>query len=228
VGGQHPGSAGMRQFAAEDGSAAGAQGKPLAARRLRQLGIDPDARRRCGWPTHPGVPHTRPSKEVVLRSGVKQFQSGEGAIPVRPFRRIAPLQCRPAATAELRSEFIEIYVETGPRRKPPLAQPPSPRDQEPPSWSRGWDVMGSILRRKSWELISTATWPKNPPQPHRSSRPSGQAMPSRALAWRGPACSTRFRGEPLPPEPAPGSDCGRELPTGLFDFLRAIAFAPPG
>jgi len=104
-------SAGMRQFAAEDGSAAGAKENLWQQDAEGNWSIDPD-RDALRMANHTRVFHNRPSKEVVLEAVVKQFQSGEGAIQFAP-EAIARSNADLLPTAELRSEFIDIYVDQG-------------------------------------------------------------------------------------------------------------------
>jgi len=104
-------SAGMRQFAAEDGSAAGAKENLWQQDTEGNWSIDPE-RDALRMANHTRVFHNRPSKEVVLEAVVKQFQSGEGAIQFAP-EAIARSNADLLPTAELRSEFIDIYVDQG-------------------------------------------------------------------------------------------------------------------
>ncbi len=104
-------SAGMRQFAADDLSAAGAKENLWQQDAEGNWRIDPE-RDALRMANHTRVFHTRPDRATVLEAVVKQFQSGEGAIQFAPeaiARSNADLLCTP----ELRSEFIEIYVDQG-------------------------------------------------------------------------------------------------------------------
>ncbi len=104
-------SAGMRQFAAEDLSAAGAKENLWQQDSEGNWRIDPE-RDALRMANHTRVFHTRPSREVVLEAVNKQFQSGEGAIQFAP-EAIARSNADLLPTPELRSEFIEIYVDQG-------------------------------------------------------------------------------------------------------------------
>jgi ribonucleotide reductase class II len=104
-------SAGMRQFAADDLSAAGAKENLWQQDADGNWRIDPE-RDALRMANHTRVFHTRPDRATVLEAVMKQFQSGEGAIQFAPeaiARSNADLLCTP----ELRSEFIEIYVDQG-------------------------------------------------------------------------------------------------------------------
>ncbi|MCP9839764.1 ribonucleoside-triphosphate reductase, adenosylcobalamin-dependent [Synechococcus sp. J7-Johnson] len=104
-------SAGMRQFSAEDSSAAGAKENLWQQDAEGNWSIDPE-RDALRMANHTRVFHNRPSKEVVLEAVVKQFQSGEGAIQFAP-EAIARSNADLLTTPELRSEFIDIYVDQG-------------------------------------------------------------------------------------------------------------------
>jgi ribonucleotide reductase, class II len=104
-------SAGMRQFAADDGEAA------VAKDNLWQQGpdgkwrIDPkrDALRMAN---HTRVFHTKPSHDDVRASVIKQFQSGEGAIQYAP-EAIARSNADLLTSESLRKSFIYIYESLG-------------------------------------------------------------------------------------------------------------------
>ncbi|QPN58100.1 ribonucleoside-triphosphate reductase, adenosylcobalamin-dependent [Synechococcus sp. CBW1107] len=104
-------SAGMRQFAAEDLSAAGAKENLWQQDAEGNWSIDPE-RDALRMANHTRVFHSRPTKEVVLEAVVKQFQSGEGAIQFAP-EAIARSNADLLPTPELRGEFIDIYVDQG-------------------------------------------------------------------------------------------------------------------
>lgn len=104
-------SAGMRQFAAEDLSAAGAKENLWQQDAGGNWSIDPE-RDALRMANHTRVFHSRPTKEVVLEAVVKQFQSGEGAIQFAP-EAIARSNADLLPTADLRREFIDIYVDQG-------------------------------------------------------------------------------------------------------------------
>ncbi|MCT0198219.1 ribonucleoside-triphosphate reductase, adenosylcobalamin-dependent [Synechococcus sp. CS-1325] len=104
-------SAGMRQFSAEDSAAAGAKENLWQQDAEGNWSIDPE-RDALRMANHTRVFHSRPSKEVVLEAVVKQFQSGEGAIQFAP-EAIARSNADLLTTPELRSEFIDIYVDQG-------------------------------------------------------------------------------------------------------------------
>ncbi len=104
-------SAGMRQFSAEDMSAASAKENLWQQDSDGNWRIDPekDALRMAN---HTRVYHTRPSKEVLLEAVTKQFHSGEGAIQFAP-EAIARSNADLLKTKELRQEFIDIYCDQG-------------------------------------------------------------------------------------------------------------------
>ena len=104
-------SAGMRQFSADDKSAAGAKENLWEQDSEGNWRIDPekDALRMAN---HTRVYHKRPSYEVVLDAVKKQFHSGEGAIQFAP-EAIARSNADLLTTKELRQEFIEIYCDQG-------------------------------------------------------------------------------------------------------------------
>ncbi|MCT0225265.1 ribonucleoside-triphosphate reductase, adenosylcobalamin-dependent [Synechococcus sp. CS-1328] len=104
-------SAGMRQFAADDLPAAGAKENLWQQDAAGNWRIDPE-RDALRMANHTRVFHTRPSRETVLEAVIKQFQSGEGAIQFAP-EAIARSNADLLPTPELRSEFIEIYVDQG-------------------------------------------------------------------------------------------------------------------
>ncbi len=104
-------SAGMRQFAADDVAASTAKDNLWQQDSEGNWRIDPE-RDALRMANHTRVFHTRPSREVVLEAVTKQFQSGEGAIQFAP-EAIARSNADLLPTAELRSEFIDIYVDQG-------------------------------------------------------------------------------------------------------------------
>ena len=104
-------SAGMRQFSAEDLSAAGAKENLWQQDAEGNWRIDPE-RDALRMANHTMVYHTRPSREVVLDAVMKQFRSGEGAIQFAP-EAIARSNADLLTTDELRQEFIEIYCDQG-------------------------------------------------------------------------------------------------------------------
>nr|WP_254217049.1 ribonucleoside-triphosphate reductase, adenosylcobalamin-dependent [Synechococcus sp. CCY 9618] len=104
-------SAGMRQFAADDDSAAGAKENLWQQDDQGNWSIDPE-RDALRMANHTRVFHQRPSREVVLEAVTKQFQSGEGAIQFAP-EAIARSNADLLSTPELRSEFIGIYCDQG-------------------------------------------------------------------------------------------------------------------
>ncbi|CAK6692726.1 ribonucleoside-triphosphate reductase, adenosylcobalamin-dependent [Synechococcus sp. CBW1107] len=104
-------SAGMRQFAADDLAAAGAKENLWQQDAAGNWRIDPE-RDALRMANHTRVFHTRPSRETVLEAVTKQFHSGEGAIQFAP-EAIARSNADLLHTPELRSEFIEIYVDQG-------------------------------------------------------------------------------------------------------------------
>jgi ribonucleotide reductase class II len=104
-------SAGMRQFCAEDNSAAGAKENLWQQDSDGNWRIDPE-RDALRMANHTRVFHSRPSRETVLEAVNKQFQSGEGAIQFAP-EAIARSNADLLTTPELRSEFIGIYCDQG-------------------------------------------------------------------------------------------------------------------
>jgi ribonucleotide reductase class II len=104
-------SAGMRQFAAEDHSAAGAKENLWQQDSEGNWRIDPE-RDSLRMANHTRVFHSRPDRATVLEAVTKQFQSGEGAIQFAP-EAIARSNADLLTTAELRSEFIAIYCDQG-------------------------------------------------------------------------------------------------------------------
>jgi ribonucleotide reductase class II len=104
-------SAGMRQFAADDAEAAAAKQNLWQQDAQGNWRIDPE-RDALRMANHTRVFHTRPSRQVVLEAVQQQFQSGEGAIQFAP-EAIARANADLLWTAELRQEFIDIYVDQG-------------------------------------------------------------------------------------------------------------------
>jgi ribonucleotide reductase class II len=104
-------SAGMRQFSAEDNSAAGAKENLWQQDSDGNWRIDPE-RDALRMANHTRVFHSRPSRETVLEAVNKQFQSGEGAIQFAP-EAIARSNADLLSTPELRTEFIGIYCDQG-------------------------------------------------------------------------------------------------------------------
>jgi len=104
-------SAGMRQFAAEDQSAAGAKENLWQQDSEGNWRIDPE-RDSLRMANHTRVFHSRPDRATVLEAVTKQFQSGEGAIQFAP-EAIARSNADLLPTPELRSEFIAIYCDQG-------------------------------------------------------------------------------------------------------------------
>ncbi len=104
-------SAGMRQFSAEDNSAAGAKENLWQQDSEGNWRIDPE-RDALRMANHTRVFHTRPDRATVLEAVIKQFQSGEGAIQFAP-EAIARSNADLLPTPELRTEFIGIYVDQG-------------------------------------------------------------------------------------------------------------------
>ncbi|MEY3758303.1 MAG: ribonucleoside-triphosphate reductase, adenosylcobalamin-dependent [Cyanobacteriota bacterium] len=104
-------SAGMRQFCADDHSAAGAKENLWQQDSEGNWRIDPE-RDALRMANHTRVFHTRPSRETVLEAVTKQFQSGEGAIQFAP-EAIARSNADLLSTPELRQEFIGIYCDQG-------------------------------------------------------------------------------------------------------------------
>ena len=104
-------SAGMRQFSAEDQSAAGAKENLWQQDSEGNWRIDPE-RDSLRMANHTRVFHSRPDRATVLEAVTKQFQSGEGAIQFAP-EAIARSNADLLPTPELRSEFIAIYCDQG-------------------------------------------------------------------------------------------------------------------
>lgn len=104
-------SAGMRQFAAEDNSAAGAKDNLWQQDSEGNWRIDPE-RDALRMANHTRVFHTRPNWDTVLEAVIKQFQSGEGAIQFAP-EAIARSNADLLSTPELREEFVGIYCDQG-------------------------------------------------------------------------------------------------------------------
>jgi ribonucleotide reductase, class II len=104
-------SAGMRQFCAEDNSAAGAKENLWQQDGEGNWSIDPE-RDALRMANHTRVFHNRPDRATVLEAVVKQFQSGEGAIQFAP-EAIARSNADLLTTPELRAEFIGIYCDQG-------------------------------------------------------------------------------------------------------------------
>ena len=104
-------SAGMRQFSAEDSSAAGAKDNLWQQDSEGNWRIDPE-RDALRMANHTRVFHTRPNWDTVLEAVTKQFQSGEGAIQFAP-EAIARSNADLLPTLELREEFVGIYCDQG-------------------------------------------------------------------------------------------------------------------
>ena len=104
-------SAGMRQFASADTSAAGAKDNLWQQDEEGNWRIDPE-RDALRMANHTRVYHTRPSREVLLEAVTRQFHSGEGAIQFAP-EAIARSNADLLSTPELRREFIDIYCDQG-------------------------------------------------------------------------------------------------------------------
>ena len=104
-------SAGMRQFASNDTSAAGAKDNLWQQDAEGNWRIDPE-RDALRMANHTRVYHTRPSREVLLEAVTRQFHSGEGAIQFAP-EAIARSNADLLSTPELRREFIDIYCDQG-------------------------------------------------------------------------------------------------------------------
>ncbi len=104
-------SAGMRQFSAEDSSAAGAKDNLWQQDSEGNWRIDPE-RDALRMANHTRVFHTRPNWDTVLEAVTKQFQSGEGAIQFAP-EAIARSNADLLPTPELREEFVGIYSDQG-------------------------------------------------------------------------------------------------------------------
>jgi ribonucleotide reductase, class II len=104
-------SAGMRQFSAEDASAAGAKDNLWQQDDQGNWRIDPE-RDSLRMANHTRVFHSRPDLATVLEAVNKQFQSGEGAIQFAP-EAIARSNADLLTTPELREEFVGIYCDQG-------------------------------------------------------------------------------------------------------------------
>ncbi len=104
-------SAGMRQFAAQDGLAATAKDNLWQQGPDGSWRIDPE-RDALRMANHTRVFHRRPSMEVIEDAVRRQYHSGEGAIQFAP-EAIARANADLLTTAELRQEFIEIYCDQG-------------------------------------------------------------------------------------------------------------------
>ena len=104
-------SAGMRQFAADDQAAASAKDNLWQQDEQGNWRIDPE-RDSLRMANHTRVFHNRPSREVVFDAVLKQFNSGEGAIQFAP-EAIARSNADLLTTAELRTEFQDIYCDQG-------------------------------------------------------------------------------------------------------------------
>ena len=104
-------SAGMRQFSAEDLTAAGAKENLWQQDTDGNWRIDSE-RDALRMANHTRVYHDRPSRSVVLDAVTKQFHSGEGAIQFAP-EAIARSNADLLNTKDLRQEFIEIYCDQG-------------------------------------------------------------------------------------------------------------------
>ncbi len=104
-------SAGMRQFASDDTSAAGAKENLWEQDSEGNWRIDPE-RDALRMANHTRVYHTRPSRDVLLEAVTRQFHSGEGAIQFAP-EALARSNADVLTTQELKSEFIEIYCDQG-------------------------------------------------------------------------------------------------------------------
>ncbi|MEX0587803.1 MAG: ribonucleoside-triphosphate reductase, adenosylcobalamin-dependent [Cyanobium sp.] len=104
-------SAGMRQFCAEDHSAAGAKENLWQQDAEGNWSIDPE-RDALRMANHTRVFHSRPDRATVLEAVIQQFRSGEGAIQFAP-EAIARSNADLLPTPELRTEFIGIYCDQG-------------------------------------------------------------------------------------------------------------------
>ena len=104
-------SAGMRQFASDDTSAAGAKENLWEQDSEGNWRIDPE-RDALRMANHTRVYHTRPSRDVLLEAVTRQFHSGEGAIQFAP-EALARSNADVLTTQELKREFIEIYCDQG-------------------------------------------------------------------------------------------------------------------
>jgi len=207
--GQHPPSAGNAPV--------GRRGAPpLAPRKHLQQDAESNGalirRDALRMATTPGVPQPAPQR-VVLEAGGQEFQSGEGANPVRPeaIARSMPLLPPPSCAA---SFSTSTSTRAGASR--PLAQLHHP-EISAPSWSTAGTLWLKSLRPKSWELISTANLAEIHLNRIDPSRPSGPGpMPQgRWLRW--PACSSQISVERYR-QAAPGIPIVGVSFTGLFDF----------
>ncbi|MFM9102773.1 MAG: ribonucleoside-triphosphate reductase, adenosylcobalamin-dependent, partial [Cyanobium sp.] len=104
-------SAGMRQFSANDLTAASAKDNLWQQDSEGNWRIDPE-RDALRMANHTRVFHTRPDWDTVLEAVTKQFQSGEGAIQYAP-EAIARSNADLLPTPELREEFVGIYCDQG-------------------------------------------------------------------------------------------------------------------
>ncbi len=104
-------SAGMRQFSAEDHSAAGAKENLWEQDSDGNWRIDPE-RDALRMANHTRVYHNRPNFDVIHEAVKKQFHSGEGAIQFAP-EAIARSNADLLTTSELKKEFIDIYCDQG-------------------------------------------------------------------------------------------------------------------
>ena len=104
-------SAGMRQFCADDPSAATAKDNLWQQDSEGNWRIDPE-RDALRMANHTRVFHSRPSRAAVLEAVTKQFQSGEGAIQFAP-EAIARSNADLLSSRELREEFVGIYCDQG-------------------------------------------------------------------------------------------------------------------
>ncbi len=104
-------SAGMRQFASDDVSAASAKENLWQQDNQGNWRIDPE-RDSLRMANHTRVYHEKPSQEEILKAVTKQFHSGEGAIQFAP-EAIARSNADLLTTKELRNEFIDIYCTQG-------------------------------------------------------------------------------------------------------------------
>ncbi|BEV36303.1 ribonucleoside-triphosphate reductase, adenosylcobalamin-dependent [Synechococcus sp. M16CYN] len=104
-------SAGMRQFADDDHTAASAKDNLWQQDSNGDWRIDPE-RDALRMANHTRVYHSRPSKEMVHAAVTKQFMSGEGAIQFAP-EAIARSNADLLRTPELHREFVEVYCDQG-------------------------------------------------------------------------------------------------------------------
>ncbi len=104
-------SAGMRQFAASDLTAAGAKENLWQQDKEGNWSIDPekDALRMAN---HTRIYHNRPNLDVIIEAVTKQFHSGEGAIQFAP-EAIARANADLLTSQALKEEFIDIYCDQG-------------------------------------------------------------------------------------------------------------------